>query len=261
LRGQAGHDAFAAYARALLQPVADRLGWDGRADESSGTQKLRRAVLGNLGAWGDAAVVAEARRRFAAFAADRSAVRPDDQEMVLSIVARNADTASFEQLHAVARTARNDIELQRYYAALSRVRDPLLAAQAARVALSDEISEQAQAVRLTLIVEIADQNPQLAWTTFTRNADLILKPQGQFAPLIVAQDAPEAFWEGASPDVIEAWVRARVPAEMADSIARGMESARFSIAEKSAIAQAAARFIEADAGTAQSGGGTAALLP
>ncbi len=247
MRGQPLHDAFAAYARSLVRPVADRLGWDPRPDESTGTQRLRRAVLANLGAWGDAAVVAEARRRFAAFVGDHSAVGPDDQGMILAIVAANADASTFEQLHAVARAAGNESELQRYYAALMGVRDPQLAAQAARIAVAEDFPAQAQSVRLGLVMHLADANPQLAWTTFTGNSELLLKPQGPYAPLIVAQYSPEVFWEGASPDVIEAWARAHVPAEMADSLARGMESARFNLAERSAIAQAAGRFLEAQA--------------
>ena len=261
LRGQASHDAFAAYARTLLQPVADRLGWQGHADESSGTQKLRRAVLVNLGTWGDTAVIDEARRRFAAFAVDRTAIPPDDQEMVLAIVARNADAARYDQLHAIARAARNDTELQRYYTALMQVRDPVLAAQAARVAVSDEFPEQAQSVRMGLVIELAVQNPQLAWTTFTQNLDLILKPQGQFAPMMVAQYAPDVFWEAAPPDTIEAWVRAHAPAEMADSIARGMESARFNVAQKSAMIKAVGSFLDTGATAARPASGSPAGTP
>lgn len=244
MRDQPGHAAFAAYARSLLRPVADRLGWDPRPDESTGTQKLRRAVLGNLGAWGEASVIDEARRRFAAFAADHAAIVPDDQGMILGIVAANADAATFDRLHAIARAARNDSELQRYYAALVRVRDPQLAAQAARIAVSDEFPAQAQSVRMALVMDMAERHPQLAWTTFTQNSDLILKPHGQYAPLIIAQYSPEVFWEAAPPEEIEAWARARVPAEMADSLARGMESARFNRAERTAIAQAAGHFLE-----------------
>jgi aminopeptidase N len=83
-RGTSGHDTFTRYASDVIKPVADRLGWDAKPEEIPGVQKLRRAVLSDLGHWGDAEVIAEARRRFAAFVKDRSAIRSDDQEMILA---------------------------------------------------------------------------------------------------------------------------------------------------------------------------------
>jgi len=52
-RGTPGHEAFAVYARSIIKPVAARLGWDARADETPGLQKLRRTVIEDLGSWGD----------------------------------------------------------------------------------------------------------------------------------------------------------------------------------------------------------------
>jgi hypothetical protein len=58
---------------------------------------------------------------------------------VLSIVAYHADAATFKQLHAVARTGKNETETRRLYRALFHVRDPHLAGRAACIALSPEI--------------------------------------------------------------------------------------------------------------------------
>ena len=243
-RGTPGHEAFAAYARSLLKPVADRLGWDARADETPGIQKLRRTVLEDLGSWGDAQVIAEARRRFAAFVKDHGSIPADNQEFVLAIVARNADAATFEQLHAVAKAAANETELRRYYTALMQVRDPQLAAQSAQIALSPEIPPQANAARLRLVRSLNDESPQLAWSTFTQNVDALMLPQGRYGPLIVAQFSPEMFWNSAPLDQIESWVRAHAPAEMADNVARGMESARFKFDEKTALVQAADDYLK-----------------
>jgi aminopeptidase N len=48
-RGSSGHDEFATFARSIIKPVADQLGWDTRPDETPGVQRLRRTVIGNLG--------------------------------------------------------------------------------------------------------------------------------------------------------------------------------------------------------------------
>jgi aminopeptidase N len=244
-RGTPGHDAFAAYARSIIKPVSDQLGWMSRPDETPGIQKLRHTILQDLGAWGDAPTIAEARKRFAAFVADRSTIGADDQEAVLSIVARYADATAFEQLHSVAKSAANETELRRYYMVLMRVRDPQLAAAAARIALSDEIPPQAATLRLHLVYELADEQPQLAWTTFSKNVDALMAAYPVMAPMIVAQYCPESFWNSVPLDQLEAWVRAHTPAEMSPNVERGMETARFRLDEKTVLVRAADRSVSA----------------
>ena len=110
-RGSPGHDAFADYAISILRPVFDQLGWDARPAESPDLRQLRRTLIAELGEWGDQPIIEEARRRFHAFVADRRAMAPDDQAAVLGIVAQYADQATFEQLHAIAQSARDEAEL------------------------------------------------------------------------------------------------------------------------------------------------------
>ena len=64
-RGLPGRPAFQAYARARLRPPFERLGWDRAAGESEDNTILRAKLIGELGALGDDAVLAEAKRRFA----------------------------------------------------------------------------------------------------------------------------------------------------------------------------------------------------
>jgi aminopeptidase N len=252
-RGAPGHDEFASYARSIIKPVADRFGWASRPDERPGLQKRRPALLQDLGNWGDQQVIAEARERFAAFVADRGAIAADDQEAVLSVVARYADAKAFEQLHAVAKTAGNETELRRYYAALMRVGDPQLAQTAARIALSDEIPQQAATLGLELIVDLAGEHPQLAWAVFTENVDALTAPYSPLAPFIIAQYCPVAFWDSVPPDQLESWIKAHVPAEMSPNVARGMETARIKLDQKSALIQAADRFLASRARHAGAG--------
>ena len=242
-RGTPGHKAFVAYARSTLKPVVDRLGWTAQAGEAPGLQKLRHNLLQRLGEWGDPATVTEARARFKAFLANRSTISAEDQETVLSIVAYHADAATFRQLHAVARTGKNETEMRHFYRALFHVRDPHLADQAARIALSPEIPPQLASLRMNLIFELARDNPGLAWATFTQNADTLMAPFAGAAPLILALRCPEAFWNSVPPEQIEAWVNARVTDDAKLFVARGMETARFKLDEKTALTKAADRFV------------------
>jgi len=248
-RGAPGHDAFTAYARNLVKPLAQQLGWDARKDDTPGVLKLRRAVLAELGEWGDTEVIAEARKRFNAFVADRKALSADDQGMVLGIVARVATPAEFEQLHAIAKGAKNETELRRYYQALMAVRDPALARQASQIVMSDEIPKQAATLRVPLLAGLSDAHPQLAWDIFTKNVDALLEPFQPFGPLYLAQYMPELFWRAAPPDELEAWIKQHVPAEMGPQLGRGMEAMRFKLAQQAMMQKAADAAISAKVAT------------
>jgi hypothetical protein len=208
------------------------LGWTAKADETPDVQTLRRTIIRELGTLGDPAIIAEARKRFAAFLTDHNSISPDDQGVILRIVAQHADAAAFEQIHAVARASKDETEMRRYYIAMMSVQDPSLAQQAAQIALSTEIAPQADSLRLQLIRRIAVEHPQLAWQTFRDNSDRLLKPFGANAPLVAAEYMPGAFWKKVPLAEIETWVRAHVPSEMNSFIETGMETARFRLAEK-----------------------------
>jgi len=250
-RGTPGHQAYAEFARSIIQPVADRLGWDARPDETPDVQLLRRTLLGDLGAWGDAGVIGEARRRFDAFVTDRASLRPDDRDEILSIVMLGADAATFEQVHTMAKQADDEVELERYYSALTDVRDPQLAAEAARIAVSSELPPQAARLRFAMVMGIAAHHQQLAWSTLSDHADTLLSPFPGFAPLIIAQYVPVAFWDGVPLEQLEAWVRSHVPDEMSDNVDRGMESARFQLSEKATLVPAVDGYLRSLSSAAQ----------
>lgn len=242
-RGTAGHAAFNQYARALLKPLSLTLGWDAKTGDTPGVRTLRRTLLTDLGTWGDPDVIAEARKRFAAFAADRKTIDVDDQGMVLAIIAHHASAADFAQLHAIAKSSSNETEMRRFYQALTQVEDPVLAAQTAQIAMSDEIPKQADGVRFQLVASLALQHPALAWATFNANTDRLLAPLQPFGPMILAQNTPEIFWQALPLDQLETWIKVRVPADMAPNLARGMETARYRLARKTELAHAADAYI------------------
>ncbi|WP_051971842.1 M1 family metallopeptidase [Massilia sp. 9096] len=243
-RGTPGHDAFVAWARGVVKPVAGRMGWTPAPDETAGVQRLRRTLIAHLGAWGDGAVVAEARKRFAAFVADRNSLAPDDQGTILTIVAQNADAATFEQLHAIARGAKNETEVRRFYPVLMRVRDPQLAAQAAQIALSPEIPPQADVLRLGLVLTLSAENPQLAWSTFTTHLDALTAANPGNRPNVLAKTVPEVFWSSVPLDTLQAWVKDHVEPGMAGTLADSMETARFRLDEKVRLVQAADQAVQ-----------------
>jgi aminopeptidase N len=243
LRGSAPHDAFAAYARSVLKPVVERLGWDAKPQETSALQTLRRTALQNLGTWGDQSVIAEARKRFSAFVRDRGAINPDDQSMILTIVGLYADAATFEQLHDLARHSKDDAELERVYTAMAAVRDPNLAVQVARIATSKEVPPQDGILSIRMISALRKEHPKLAWDSFAANHTKLYEPWGEEAPMILAQQAPQTFWNSLPLDQLQGWLKAHVPAGMDADIEKGMQSARLKVSEREALVPAAGAFL------------------
>jgi len=238
-RGTAGHAAYVAYASKLLKPVATRLGWQPAADETAGVQRLRRSVIARLGAWGDRDIVAEARKRFAGFVADRKSIAPDDQSMILTIVAQNADAAAFEQLHGIAKAAGNETEVRRFYPILMRVRDPQLAKQAAAIALSPEIPAQADVVRMGLVFALNDEHPQLSWQTFTGNVDQLTAPNPGNRPNVLAKNVPGVYWNGIALEQMSDWLKAHLDEGMLQTLENSMQTARFKLEQKNRLVQQA----------------------
>jgi len=243
-RGSPGHQAFAAYARALIKPAADDLGWDAAPQETPDVVDLRDTLLRDLSRWGDQATIDEARRRFAAFVDDPGSLTADAQTTLFTIVAQNADAATFAQLHALAKGAKDDTAMERCYAALARVRDPQLARQVVQIALSDEIPPQANTLGLRLIVTLAREHPRLSWDTYIANQEQLMKSVASaYRPLVVAEQTPAAYWDALPLDQLEAWVRANIPSGASDNLARGLETAHHLAAQKLALVKAADAYL------------------
>jgi len=244
-RGSKGHEAFTAYARSILKPAAQQLGWDAKPGETPAVQGLRRTLIGELGAWGDPATLAEARRRFALFLKDPKAIGADDQQVILAIVGKYADAGTFEQLHTRAKQARDDAERLRFYIALATTRDPKLADQVAQIGLGSELPPQDLQTRLGMLATLRDEHPQLTWNIFSQHADALLSPMGALAPMALSENVPQLCWDALPADQLEAWLKSHLPAEMAPNIAKGMEGVHFKVAEKATLVPAADAFIAA----------------
>jgi len=246
-RGAAGHDAFARYARTIIKPAFEALGWDEKPGEPVDVRRLRRTLTRDMGMWGDPEVIAEARKRFDAFMQDHSRLSPDDQSSVLDIVARNADGPTFEKLHGLAKQSKDGAEIRRFYGALMQVGEESLARQATQIVVSQEIPHQADNMRFQLLVLLAPRHQRLAWTTFCDHQEALLGPLEPFGPVVIAQYAPQVFWSGIPMDELEKWIRVHVPAEMGTTVDQGLQAARFKLAEKQTLVGAADTYLQAGA--------------
>jgi aminopeptidase N len=229
-RGTPGHDAYAAYARGVIRPVFDRLGWDATANEDPTTDDVRRAVIADLGAWGDPQVIAEARRRFAALVAGSRPMRDDERAVVLPIVAQYADQATFDRLHALAKASRDESQARIAYGALANARDPKLLQQALDIVISPELPPQSAGYRSRIVLGAAARNPQLVWAFYQAHEPQLTGPVSEFSRALSITNLPATFWRAAPLDQIQAYVVAHLPPTAGPYLRRGMERARLEIA-------------------------------
>src|SRR5262249_35122531 len=136
--GGAGLAAFDAWARQLLAPQLARLGWDPQPGEKDLDAALRGTLGASLGKFGDAAVVAEAQRRFRALASKGEPIPGSLRSAVLGLVGREADAATWEQLRDFARREISTEQKRNFYHALTFVRAPELRDRTLALALTDE---------------------------------------------------------------------------------------------------------------------------
>jgi aminopeptidase N len=237
-RGTPGYDNFVAYARSIVKPLANQLGWEPKADESPGIRRLRRSVLADLGVWGDQEVIAHAREMFAGFIKDRHSIPVDSQQFILNIVAQNASAADFEQLHQLAKSAKGDSELRRFYPMMMLVRDPALAQKASDIVFSEEIPKQLEAMRIQLALMLSEHNPSLSWDLYTKNYDRLIAPMMPEGTMMMTQITPDVFWNSIAPDQIETFMHAHAPQDLNPFIARGMEVAHNRLSEKTVLTTA-----------------------
>lgn len=166
-RGLPARSAFQAYARSRLRPAFDRLGWDRAAGETEDAAILRSKLISTLGGLGDGAVLAEAKRRFAAFVKDPQALEVNLRGPVIFLAGREADRATYDELRALGRKATSTEQRIRYYIALASARNPDLARETLAITLSDEVpTDLANGMILTVA---SGEHPELALTFVKAN--------------------------------------------------------------------------------------------
>ncbi len=152
--------AWRKYAIGRLSPKFQQLGWDNRDGDAARTKQLRSSLIGILSSLGDAQVIAEARRRFAAFQADPSSLSPDLRRTVLGIVARNADATTWEALHQMAQKETSSMVRDQYYSLLAYAKEDALARKALDMALTDEPGATNSA---SMIGGVSREHPDMAF--------------------------------------------------------------------------------------------------
>lgn len=150
---------IAAIIEARYAPVLQRIGFVPVAGEKPTITTLRPQLITALGRIRDPRVTAEAQRLFAALQSDPKAVPGSLKRTWLGLIAANADLATWERIHAMAKNATSATERQNLYSLLGAAEDEALARRALDLALTDE---PGKTVSAGLIAAVANRHPELA---------------------------------------------------------------------------------------------------
>lgn len=172
-----------ALASARLSPVLGRIGMDARAGEGPQVPLLRQQLVATLGAMGEPAVVAEARRRFAALDTDPAALDGPLKFTWLGIVARYADAPTWDKIRGMANKATSALDKAQLFALLGRTQDEALATRALDLAMTDEPGKTTSAA---IIAAVSGEHAMKA-------LEYVLAHKAQYDTLVDASGRTQAL--------------------------------------------------------------------
>ncbi|MFC5740882.1 M1 family metallopeptidase [Dyella tabacisoli] len=187
--------AFRKFAIARLGPVFIRIGWQERPDEATSVKILRIELIGALSKLGDPAVVQESLRRYKAQASDPKALPAALRKSILAVVARHADAATWDQLHAEAKVEKTPLVKDELYGLLSIAEDKALAQRALDLALTDEPGATNSS---GMISGVSRSHPELAFDFATAHIDQVNKKvdssaSSRYYPMLAATSLDPAM--------------------------------------------------------------------
>jgi aminopeptidase N len=162
LVGRPEGEKFHRYARSLLRPTFDSLGWEFKEGEPPTAGSLRASLINALGDLNDPEIIAGCRERFAKYLANPTSLAPDLRSPVLAIVGRYADEKTWNKLHELGLKTTSIEEKQNYYDALACATDPRLVRKTLAIALTDELPTS-RAIFLVSRVARESGHPDIAW--------------------------------------------------------------------------------------------------
>ena len=109
-------EELASFARKMLRPAFEKLGWSKLPDEKHTNTLLRSAVIRNLGEYGDASMVLESQICFGSSGANLDA---DLKSVIYSLVAQNGGQTEFDALLKIYDETNDAREKERIQSAIS----------------------------------------------------------------------------------------------------------------------------------------------
>ena len=143
LAGDPARPDFQKYARGILRPAFDRVGWEAKPSESSSSDHFSAPPSSAASACSTTPIsspdAASVSRNSSPI---RRLISPDLRPTIFTVVGRYADSRTWEKLHELGLKTTSTEEKQNYYAALASAIDPKLVPRTIALALTEELPDQ-----------------------------------------------------------------------------------------------------------------------
>src|SRR6184192_2405699 len=226
LIGRPEREKFQAYARSILRPTFDALGWDLKDGELATAGNLRASLINALGDLNDQEIVASCRERFKKYLSNPQSLQPDLRPPVLAVVGRYGDEATWNQLHELGLKTTSTEEKQNYYDALAGAIDSTLVKKTLPIALTDELPTS-RAVFLVSKVARESDHPDIAWDFAKANMKALLAKTDALGANRYAPSLFTFFSDDSRADELKAYAKANLPAESATEVAKAVDEIQF----------------------------------
>jgi aminopeptidase N len=224
--GNKERPAFQTYARSLLRPVFDRIGWDPKPGEKAAKGLLRVKLISTLGDLGEQGVINAARERFQQFLADPKTLPPDLRPAVLGVVGRYADPETWEKLHELGLKTKSIEEKGNFYEAMADALAPDLAKRTLPLSLSDELPASG-ATFLVMEVSRFGEQPGLAWEFAQAQRTQLDQKLDALGKINFVPGVMRGFSDAARASELEAYARKNLPSDAKSEIGKAAEEIRF----------------------------------
>ena len=226
LVGSSEREKFQRYARSLLRPTFETLGWDPRAVEPPAAGNLRASLITALGDLNDQKIIAGCRERFAKYLTSPESLAPDLRPPVFAIVGRYADEKAWNQLHELGLKTTSVEEKQNYYNALAGATDPKLVNKALPIALTDELPTS-RAIFLVSKIARASDHPDIAWDFAKANMKALLAKTDALGANSYAPSLFIFFSEDSRANELKTYAKTNLPATSAPEVAKAVDEIQF----------------------------------
>jgi aminopeptidase N len=215
-------DKFQRYARSVLRPTFEILGWERKPAEPPTAASLRASLIATLGALNDSEMIAGCREHFEKYLADPASLPPDLRPAVLTVVGRCADEKIWNKLHELGLKTTSSEEKQNYYYALAAAMDPKLVKKTLPIALTDELPTS-RAVFLVSRVARDSGHPDIAWEFAKANMKALLGKVDSAGANRYAPSLFTFFSDNSRADELKKYAKQYLPHTSAPEVARAVD--------------------------------------
>jgi len=243
LSGSSEQEEFQRYARSLLRPTFDAVGWEAKPGKQPARANLRASLITALGNLNDPKIVASCRERFKGYLANPESLAPDLRAAVFSVVGRYADESTWNELHQLGLKTTSIEEKQNYYDALAGAIDSKLAKKSLPIALTDELPTS-RAVFLVLRVARESGHPDIAWDFSRANMKTLLAKTDALGANTYAPGLFTFFSDASRAQELRTYAKNNLPAASALEVAKALDEIQFRSEFKKRLAPQLSEWID-----------------